>query len=61
MNYEYIVDYDKNEDQGDHHVKLLCEVDGVEEEAGEEIVSYKVLHSSVELIKSRTGIKLVEV
>jgi hypothetical protein len=40
---------------------LLREVEGVEEEAGEEILSPELLNSSIELKKSPIGIKLVEV
>jgi RNAse (barnase) inhibitor barstar len=61
MKYDYTIDYDKYQGQQNHHVSLLHEVEGVEEEAGENILSHKLLDSSAELIQSPLGIKLVEV
>lgn len=39
---------------------MLREIEGVEEEVGEEILTPELLYSSVELKNSPTGIKLVE-
>jgi hypothetical protein len=61
MKYDYTVDYDKYQGLRNHPVSLLREVEGVEEEAGEEIPSPELLNSSVELKKLPIGIKLVEV
>ena len=60
MKYDYTIEYDRYLGYRNQPISLLREVEGVEEEVGEEILAPEPFYSSVELKNSPTGIKLVE-